>query len=50
MNNMLEMNNMDPSKVRKEMIKTLLDKLHSNQDFCANEKTVLIIDTVKDPI
>ena len=50
MNNMLEMNNMDPIKVRKEMIKTLLDKLHTHQDFCANEKTVLSIDTVKDPI
>ena len=44
------MNNMDPIKVRKEMIKTLLDKLHTHQDFCANEKTALSIDTVKDPI
>ena len=33
MNNILEMNNMDPIKFRKKMIKTLLDKLHTHQYF-----------------
>lgn len=44
------MNNMDPIKERKDLIRTLLDKLHTHQDFCANEKTVLSIDTVKESI